>query len=398
METKKVSFREYFNLENFSFIGMQSFYWIGFCVMFAYIGPYILSLGCTNTQLGLIISLNSIASVIGQPIYGFIADKIGSVKKVMLTSFIVGVILSLGFFVIGDNYIGLLILTTIVAFDVQAVYPIIDSWTVINERKDPRTSYSFTRPFGSLAYAICAGVIGGFLAAYGYHWIFIIFIATMILCAICAIPPRDTQPEAEEKLTLASIKALFQNKVYIEFVIISTLLYIAYKSTTGFLPVLMDNVGGTTAQLGYAWSILGFSEIPMFAFTGVLLKKFKDSHLLAFSILMFIPRTLVPSLCSTPEGIIASTLLHGLAYGIFLPASVSFIARVVDDKLSNTAQTFAVAMYAGVGISVSGIVGGMIADAYSIVTLYRLAAAIVAVMAIWFVISVVKNDRQEKES
>ncbi len=386
-------------IENFSFAFMQAFYWAGFCILFAYINPYMLSLGCTNTQMGVIIAANSAASIIGQPILGYICDKTGSIKKVMIGSFTAGSVLALGFFVIGSNYYAILVLSTIVAFIVQAVYPLIDSWTVIDAQKNPSTNYGITRSIGSIGYALTAAIVGGFFEKHGFQWIFPLFVGTMIICIFTCFGPKDsTNTQQSEPIKLKDLKKLFGNYQYMSFIIISTIMYIAYRSCHSFLSVLMTSVGGTTTQLGYAWSVLGLSEVPFLLIAGLLLKKMKDSHLILVSMLFFILRVWLPSIATTPTQLIWMTGLQGLSYGLFLPASVHFIARVVPSNLASTAQAFAVAMYAGIGISVSGITGGILSDAFGIVSVYQIATVVIIFTTLTFAVVVFKSKNLEENS
>ena len=136
--------------------------------------------------------------------------------------------------------------------------------------------------------------------------------------------------------------------------------------------------------------------MPALFLAGIILRKMKDSHLLFISMCFFILRVLLPSFATTPTQLIWMTALQGLSYGLFLPASVSFIARITKKELSSTAQTFAVAMYAGVGNTVAGVVGGTLVDAIGVANVYRLAGGVIAVLAVAFGAIVVTMDKKEK--
>ena len=124
--------KSFFTKENISFTIIQTAYWAGFCILFAYLSPYILSLGCSNTQLGVIISANSLASIIGQPVFGYICDRSGSIKKVMIGSLLGGSALAAIFYFTGSSYMAILFFSTVISFVIQAVYPLIDNWTVLD--------------------------------------------------------------------------------------------------------------------------------------------------------------------------------------------------------------------------------------------------------------------------
>lgn len=389
--------KNFFTKANICFTVIQTAYWAGFCILFAYLNPYILSLGYSNTQVGVIMSTNSLASIIGQPVFGYICDKSGSIKKVIIGSLAGGAVLAALFYLTGSSYMAILFFTTAISFVIQAVYPLIDNWTVLDAQTNPTTNYGITRGIASMGYAATSAIVGGFFDKHGFQWMFILFIAMMVITIIACLGPNDTSNSIKkEKIKITDLRLLVNNYGFMAFIVASTLLYIAYRSAHGFLTTLMTQIGGSTEQLGYAMSILGLSEVPALFLAGIILRKVKDSHLLFISMCFFSLRVLLPSFAASPTQLIWLTALQGVSYGLFLPASVSFIARVTKKELSSTAQTFAVAMYAGVGNTVAGIVGGTLVDAIGVVSVYRLSGIIIAVIAVIFGAVVVSLDKREK--
>lgn len=389
--------KSFLTKENISFTIIQTAYWAGFCILFAYLSPYMLSLGCSNTQLGVIISANSLASIIGQPVFGYICDRSGSIKKVMIGSLLGGSGLAAVFYLTGSSYMAILFFSTAISFIIQAVYPLIDNWTVLDAQVNPTTNYGITRGIASLGYAATSAIVGGFFDKHGFQWMFVLFIGMMVISALACLGPKDTNNTVvKEKVKFSDLNLLVTNYAYIAFVIVATLLYVAFRSAHGFLATLMIQVGGSTEQLGYAQAVLGLSEVPALFLAGIILRKMKDSHLLFISMCFFILRVLLPSFATTPTQLIWMTALQGLSYGLFLPASVSFIARITKRELSSTAQTFAVAMYAGVGNTVAGVVGGVLVDSIGVSNVYRIAGLVIAVLAAVFGFVVVSLDKKEK--
>ncbi|MFE7083292.1 MFS transporter [Priestia megaterium] len=394
------------NRDNFGFAGMQSFYWAGFCILFAYLTPYMYSLGYSNTQVGICTATISVASIIGQPICGYICDRNKTIKNVLIFCLSISAALTVLFFFIGKSYWMLLILSTVIAFVFQALYPIIDSWTVNARINNPHINYGVTRGIGSIGYAATAAVVGIIFDRHGYEWMFYLFILSAIITLLCALFPRDfkmsnkiEEQEQKEQLRLKDLKELFLNKEYFGFLLIITIIYIAYKANSTFLPALMTKVGGTNADLGLAWSILGLSEVPFILVSGFLLKKYKDTTIIFVAMVFFILRVGLPVFATNPTQLIWMTALQGLSYGLFLPASVYYISRIVPKHLSNTAQTFAVALYSGLGIAIAGVVGGLIADALGIYSVYKLGAVVVIIMTICYKIMliVLKNKGELHE-
>ncbi|MFD9625257.1 MFS transporter [Peribacillus muralis] len=377
------------NRDNFSFAGMQSFYWAGFCILFAYLTPYMYSLGYSNTQVGITAASISVASIVGQPVCGYMCDRLRTVKSVMVFCLALSAVLTALFLFVGKSFWMLLILSTVISFIFQALYPLIDSWTVTARLKNSTINYGLTRGIGSLGYAVTAAVVGVIFDRYGYEWMFYLFMLTAFITILCALFPQDIKPTSKDesekgKLKLKDLKQLLLNKEYFGFVLIMTILYIAYKANSTFLPALMKQVGGTNADLGLAWSILGLSEVPFILISGLLLKKFKDTTIIFIAMIFFILRVGLPIFATNPTQLIWMTALQGLSYGLFLPASVYYISRIVPKQLSNTAQTFAVALYSGLGIAIAGVLGGVLADSFGIYSVYKIGGVVVIIMTVTY--------------
>ncbi|WP_340371932.1 MFS transporter [Peribacillus sp. FSL E2-0218] len=377
------------NRDNFSFAGMQSFYWAGFCILFAYLTPYMYSLGYSNTQVGVLAASISVASIIGQPVCGYMCDRLRTVKHVMVFCLALSAVLTVLFLFVGKSFGMLLILSTIISFIFQALYPLIDSWTVTARLKNSTINYGLTRGIGSLGYAFTAAVAGIIFDHYGYKWMFYLFILTACITILCALFPQDIKPTSKDddeqgQLKMKDLKQLLLNKEYFGFVLIMTILYIAYKANSTFLPALMTKVGGTNADLGLAWSILGLSEVPFILISGLLLKKYKDTSIIFIAMIFFILRVGLPIFATNPTQLIWMTALQGLSYGLFLPASVYYISRIVPKHLTNSAQTFAVALYSGLGIAIAGILGGWIADSFGIYSVYKIGGIVVIIMTVTY--------------
>lgn len=168
---------------------IQSFYWMSFSAVMGFTSLYLLDVGFTNTEIGIIIAIAGIISAILQPMFAGYADKpkSPSLKKIILFLSSLLLILSLALFLLyrrsvffnGLFYGGCITL-------LQLLQPLINSlgMEVVNQGK--KLNFGISRGIGSIAYAVAAYFLGLIVAKSGAGAIPISMIVT--LAAVFSLP------------------------------------------------------------------------------------------------------------------------------------------------------------------------------------------------------------------
>jgi PPP family 3-phenylpropionic acid transporter len=104
-------------------------FFFGIGVMYPLLGLHFKEIGLTGTQIGFIMSVGPIVSVLAQPFWGLISDRYQNPRVILTsTSFLAGIIV-LGYFISNEYYI-LVIITALLSLFQSAVIPLADSLTV----------------------------------------------------------------------------------------------------------------------------------------------------------------------------------------------------------------------------------------------------------------------------
>lgn len=385
------------NRDTVCFSGLQFFYWAGYCVLFGYLVPFLSDLGWQNTQIGMILSLTSLVSIIGQPLLGMLCDMKGTIKKVVILSMLISFAICCLLAAISTEFLPLAILLIVFAFFFQSIFPLHGSWVVQAKEIRPDIHFGISRSLGSIGYAVTAVLVGRIYNAYGFSHLFPLLALTIVLSVVFSFGAVDISPPKNHSkaVTLTDIGDLLKNKRFTVFLTLSTILFIAFKMSTFYIPTLFTEVGGTTADLGISYAVFGISEALVILVSDILIRKFKDTFLIMVSMVFFVLRIGLPSFATTPQLLIAIHWLQGLSYGLFLIASLFFINRVVAPNLINTAQSFSVAVYSGLSSVVAGVLGGYLIDNLGIYYIYRIGGGMAAAITLAFFIFVRKSEIAE---
>src|SRR6185436_1247109 len=160
-------------------------YFLVFCCTGAWLPKlydYCLHKGLTGTQSALILSITPIMMFVVQPVYGFLADKLGY-KKTLLLSTLLASISYLGY--LRDNgFAGLIIVTMVMSLFYNTIQPVLDSMALQIAKSNSKFSYGSLRFFGAAGFAFTTIITGQVIDAIDITVIFVVSSITMLLAFI----------------------------------------------------------------------------------------------------------------------------------------------------------------------------------------------------------------------
>lgn len=123
------------------------------------------------------------------------------------------------------------------------------------------------------------------------------------------------------------------------------------------------------------------SEVLFFYHSGSLLKHFGLTKILGFSLVCVFLRQAWNAILMDAWPLFPGELLHGITFSIANAATVAHCSKIAPEGLGNTAQSLQLAIYGGMGQGGGALVGGMVAKAYGVVTLFAASAYFALVWA-----------------
>jgi PPP family 3-phenylpropionic acid transporter len=384
-----------FHGDNAVFAGIQWFFWSGFGLIFAFLAAYYQDIGFSNIEIGLVMALVSAANIVGQPILGMVADRLGSAGRVLQIALIASVLLALALYLTPATLIVVAVLSTLVSFSAQTLPPIVDGWTMSVRRRIIRIDYGATRAMGSVGFSITVAVAGRLFDLWGLATMFPaaagMFLLAILFVTIARRYDHHDGAELREVDRPSGGGRDFFSPRTVVFLIVGFVTFTAFRPVQVFLPVYIRQLGGTNAHIGYALAIMAISEVPFMVAYTRLNKRFDDTRILLFALVFFFVRIIVHAFAPGPTFVIAVQAIQGLSFGLYLPASVHILDRLSPEGTGTFAQTAGSVATFGLGSVVGSAVGGYLVEWGGLVTMYLTMSGLIGVAVILFWIVFVRT-------
>ena len=364
----------------FYLCGIQASYWAVMTMQSSFLVSFLSQNGYEPALIAAIVTLIALVNLVAQPIWGYFADSKFGIRKVMIIC-MAGTIPTLILMpVAAESVIAALVLNFSYALFNQPLQGLTDSLTNIAAWRNKYVVYGFTRGCGSLSAAIASLLVGRFLITVGIEKLFYInsglTLIGLILLVFFTNTPYGMQQSDDAASTAALRKEkvsvryaaniLLQNKSYILIVIAIMLMNVGGRFAHLFVPILIDEFGGTSAHIGFALFLNCIFMAPCMIMHSFLIRKKVSNRYIMFLGGIFAAIRLVAMLFASNLNILVGVqIFQSFAYGLMHPATVQAISEVSPLNLRSTAISFAVAVQVvlstlignNVGSALTGIVG-----------------------------------------
>ena len=367
---------------SFSYALLIAFYWCGDVFIYGFASVLLLNKGFTNLEIGFILSLSSILSVLAQSFLSDLADRhfSFSIKNGLLLLLIIQsicLILVICFSVPHRLYFFLYILLLGFEWALQTFLN-----TVITEWQSYGLSVSYgpLRSLGSLGYAATSLLTGLSLKYLSLSLLLPAYFITRIILIICSLllyNPRKQMKEHLQDQSVCSggantppalpITAFFKKyPVLIPVFSSFALLWINSTLINSYMTQIMQHLHGDTAYLGLANFSASFSEIPVMLLSIWWLKRFSYKTYLRIAALFYLLESFLIWHAKSPIQLVIAKGFQGLSFGIFTVVSILYVAQIVDNTDNAKGQAMLCIFTRGISGLVSSILGGILLDYFSV--------------------------------
>lgn len=384
---------EVFGRKNLLLMGVQGFYWCAYCTYFGFLVLYMQNHGYSNVQCAQAQVLIAVATLITQPLIGYLTDSFITCKKFLLVTTALAVPVA---FLLQASVSSPILCYGAIVLQSILFYPaasLIDSWTMALREKDSQVQYPLTRSAGSVLYALTALAFGNVIAALGDGIIapsFLLFSVLLFLCT-CFLeetPCRNKQQKNVNQETTRRIsgmeaaKTLLQNKTYVFFVLSCLLYHIANKSTGCFISNYVTNIGGDSGGLGLLMFFSAMVEFPSMMVMGKIIRRYPLGGLHLFALSGVVIKNFFFLIASSMPLLVIGRLAEGMSYGAYVYIFVEYICRNTPKQLNVTAISLGTAMTSALGGIIGNYAAGLILDLWGLapLSLVAMAVAVVAVL------------------
>ncbi len=376
-------------LLNVGYGSVHGSYWMSYAVFFSFASVFLLSKSYSNTMIGLILALGNLTALIVQP---FVADFADRTKKLSLVSIctimaIFIILLSLIIIVFDSGSILMTCTYIMIIGVINMMQPLINALSFKLQESGYYVNFGLTRSIGSMTYAILTSVLGVLVIRFGvdilpYGGIIVFVLVIMallwtnsIFCKAKAANEDVLKNKENEKDSLTrsieneediDIKAFIRrHKTFFILNIGVFGLFFSNQIMNGFMLQIVQDVGGTSKQMGQVFTLLAFLEMPTLIFYDKLKNKFGTNRLLKISAFSYICQIGLCYLSSSVTVIFAAQLFQPFSFALLLPSMVHAIDEGMDEREAVKGQSL-FTMTVMLSTIVATFVGGMIIDTLSV--------------------------------
>jgi PPP family 3-phenylpropionic acid transporter len=363
---------------------LRVIYFLVFCCTGAWLPKlydYCVYKGLTETESALILSITPIMMFVVQPVYGFIADKLGY-KKTLLLSTLLASLSYLGY--LRDNgFAALIIVTVIMSLFYNTIQPVLDSMALQIAKSNPRFSYGSLRFFGAAGFAFTTIITGQVIDAIDITVIFMVSSITMLLAFIfCFFLENEVRAKSEAS-AYGNVWSVMKNPS-LQFLLFCVF-FVSLGATTiwNFYSAYLKSNGATDSLVGYGLSFQGLCELPVFYFSARIILRLGLKTTLIITVLATVIRMTLYYFIANPVATLPVELLHGFSWSLFWVVCVEYVNKLVDQHWLATGQSLLYAAYFGIGaIAGNYWTGFLLSNGMTIAQIFLVNAGIVGVVAI----------------
>lgn len=364
-------------------------FWMAFCVVTAYAAVYLKGVGCTNTELGLILALGNVGGALLSPVLGAMIDRNRNLRHATVIYVLLSVQVVLLALLRLHPAHDLMTAACYVLY-MTAMMPVnavnLDLCVRLERAKAP-LNFGLARSMGSFSFVILSTLLGIVTARWGHLSLPFAGLAVVLLQffgnrlidrdlrnAEAAMPPSEIAVTEKSSSLLVFIR---ENRMFCLMLFGTIIIFIAHNMDGNFLINEVEALGGNTAIMGYVAAFTAITEVPVMMFSSKLPKKWATVQYIRLAFVFFIFKALAYALAPSIPLFFAARVLQAPSYALYTVLIVGYADRIVARKDSAKAQSLAFSMTT-IGSVLASLIGGPMFDSVGVRGTMLTAVAIAA--------------------
>lgn len=348
---------------------LHGLYWIIFCCCNGYAAVFLQYKGLTNTQIGFVTGIGSVATIFLSP---FITSLISKRKEITIRKVFNFVFILLSFFFLIMMFVDLpLILLMLLYISVLSFFvtttPLLSMIAMNYTMMNREINFGLARGIGSVSYAFIALMMGSLIRRFDAMIIGILYIfcSVMFIVLLHSFDNFEIEHQGkEEKTSLMMIVKKY--KIFFFILLGYSFNFAAASSLSTYLINIIKKLGGNTTLYGISLFIMAASEMPAMALTTKLMKRYNTMNLIIFSGICYLFRNIL--ICIGPNifFVFLGMAFQSVTYGLLTSLLAYYVLDVCVEKDQLMGQTLIGIMTSGIGSTLGNISGGIIQDTFGI--------------------------------
>lgn len=338
---------------------------------FSYLIIYYQSVGISIQEIGVLLTLPTLITVFGNPVWSAAADAF-HLHKWMLPLCLFLTIPAILLVAISANFFMLAVFLSLYTFVGSPIISLAD-YATVNMLGEKRNEYGKLRVWGAVGFGLSSLLVGSLIEHFGIRLIFPIYIVLMSINVLVATRlPRPRLLRSAPFWT--AIGLLIRDRRWYAFLGSLFLTGMAFATINNFLILFIKSKDAGESLFGMATAVAGVGELPVFFFAAILLSRWKAKQLVLSAMLFLVLRCLLISMVTNPYWILPIQLLHGLTFSLLWAAGVNYANEIAPQGLGASAQALMGVTLYNIGGGTGSVIGTQLYDLVGVSNLFRLGA------------------------
>ncbi|HCY07165.1 MAG TPA: MFS transporter [Erysipelotrichaceae bacterium] len=384
---------------NLKYAFSQIFYYSSLSSMLGFAAVLLLSRGFSNSHIGIILAVSNVIAAVLQPSIAVEFDKSSNdkIRKALNLMIVVSIVLSLIIYFINFSKLILGILFTAILCLIITLMPFMNSMAFMYEEYGYKVNFGLARGLGSVGYAITSMVLGFVLNVANpsilllVNVLFSVLLYWVIKVYTVSEDSKVISEEKEEINQLTMIEFVGKYKLFVIFLVGATGAFFAHTFINNFFIQVVNNVNGTSSDMGNAIFIAAMIELPIMMLFEKINKKFSCTFLMKVSMFFFFIKHFLTYLATNVMMIYIAQVIQMLAYALFIPASVYYVNAYINENDRVKGQSL-ITLCTTVGGTFASLLGGILIDKVG-VSYSLLVSAIISLVGFVIALFSVKEQR-----
>ncbi len=355
---------------------IQCFFWMMYGGAIGFVSMYLLDCGFSNTQIGMLIAAAGFFSAILQPVMAGYADKekSPSLKILLILFLVIQVVVNL--LILTAYHKSVLFTGALYGFSLmimQMLIPLVNALGMESINQKKKLNFGVARGTGSLGYAFVVYVVGIAAGKAGAVAIpvALLLVSVLLLAGLFLFPFKKTSRRVSEPAREEKGNPLLFFKKYPRFCATlagCVLVYISHVLLNSFTFQIVQEKGGTSAQMGTAMAMASLFELPTMFLFAFMLKKVRCDIWFRISGIFFFLKTLGTLLAPNILSFYAVQVFQMLGWALITVSSVYYVNAIMEKEDAIKGQAYMTMTYT-LGNVAGALIGGALIDSMGVVSM-----------------------------
>lgn len=314
-------------------------------------------LGFNGVQIGLLTGVPPLVSLFAGPFLTGVADSTRKHTLIMGAG-ILGAAVIVFLISLLSNFAAIFALVLIFNAIFSPVASLGDSATMTMLGEE-RAMYGRVRLGGTIGWGIFAQFAGLLLYRFGLTALFYVFSAVMIVNFFVSTKFSFGDHEKRDAGRTDNLTFLTSRR-WIVFLLSAFLGGLGSMSVAAYLSPYLTELGANGNQIGFAFTIATLTELPVFFFGDILVRRLKPYGLFLVSLVLIGLRSIFFGVVDSVFLAILVQAIGGMFFPAMWSAGVAYAYENAPDHLKSTAQGVFGAASFGVGSAIGGLICGIL--------------------------------------